>query len=146
MELEFSCRKADLRVHTLTIALPFWKLWNSTEGPVTVVIFQRNRPWALLGIGPPWEPGHLRGFRVRGLPGTPAPACDSWPFTHSSRHLPLPLLVSSFASQPASPHSRAFSRPRVLASSQTLPLGYTVSVSWFSVSVLLGKALAWHSC
>lgn len=50
MELGFSRRKADLRVHTLTTVLPFQKLWNSTEGPVKAVIFQGNRQWALLGI------------------------------------------------------------------------------------------------
>ena len=89
MELEFSRRKADLRVHTLTTVLPFWKLRNSTEGLVKAVTFQGNWQWALLGrtaLGSwtPGEPGHLRGFRVRDLPSTPAPVCDSCPFTSSS--------------------------------------------------------------
>ena len=57
-------------------------------------------------------------------------------------HLPLPLLVSSSASQPPFPHFGASSKPQVLASSQTPPLGYTVSASWFSISVFLGEALA----
>ena len=54
-------------------------------------------------------------------------------------HLPLPLLVSSSASQPPFPHFGASSKPRVLASSQT-PLWGTLCLRLgFPFLCFLGK-------